>query len=219
VAGTDTGTLTTTTPEQARYTWPRRLLVGILLVAVAVAVLVVPSVSGRLVLGAAALAALGRGAQLVRAAGNPRVGPDARGLGAALLAGGVAGLVVAVLSEAAAGRVLVVGVPVALLFAAAALTAHGPASRLAGRVVLAVGLVLTVLLVAVGLARGWAAVAGLASGIGAIALAGLGVALGAGAVALRGVAGRPASAAYPAPAGGCGGACGCGEGGCGALGG
>lgn len=216
MAGTDTGMLTTTTPEQARYTWPRRLLVGVLLVAVAVAVLVVPSAAARLVLGAAALAALGRGVQLVRAAGSPRVGPNARGLGVVLGVGGIAGLVVAVLSEVAAGRVLVVGVPVALLFSAAALTAHGPTSWLTARAVLLVGVVLTALLVAVGIARGWTADAGLAAGVGATALAVLGVTLGASAVALRGVAARPASTAYPAPAGGCGG-CACGEGGCGAT--
>jgi hypothetical protein len=217
VTSSATGILSATTPELARRTWPRRLLLGLLLVAVAAAALVVPSAGGRLVLGAAGLAAAGRGALLVRAARAGAVPDGADRLGIPLAAAGIAALVVTALTAVGSGRVLVVAVPLVLLLASGALLGQGRGARRAGQVLGAWSLVLTALLVVAGVLRGWAGAAAVATGVGAIALAGLGVALLVGAGTLRSVAGRPSTSAYPAPPAGCGG-CACGGGGCGGAG-
>jgi hypothetical protein len=110
--------------------------------------------------------------------------------------------------------VLVVAVPLVLLFGAGALVGSG--ARRAGQVLGGCAVVLAALLVVAGVLRGWVGAAAIATGVGAVALAGVGVALVAGAVTLRTVAARPANPAYPAPSGGCGG-CACGAGGCGGV--
>lgn len=210
-----TGILTAATPEQARYTWPRRLLIGLALVAAAVLTVVLPDAGSRLVLGAAGLAAAGRGALIVRAAWTGAVEPDARWLGWPLAVVGVAALAVAAVSAPVSGGVLVVAVPLLLLAASGALLGQGAAARRGGQVLLVWSVLLVVLLAVAGGAHGWAAASAVATGVGALLLAGLGVALLVGAGTLRSVAARPpANAAYPAPAGGCGG-CACGAGGCG----
>jgi hypothetical protein len=207
------------TPQQARYTWPRRLLVGIALVAAAVLAVVLPAVGSRLVLGAAGLAAAGRGLLIVRAAWTGAVEPDARRLGLPLAVVGVAAVAVAAASAPLSGGVLVVAVPLLLLAASGALLGQGAAARRGGQVLLVWSVLLVGLLVAAGVLRGWAGASAVATGVGALSLAGLGVALLVGAVTLRSVAARaPANPAYPAPAGGCGG-CACGAGGCGGAGG
>ena len=212
VTSTATGILSETSPERARRTWPRRLAVGLLLVAVAVAALLLPPAGERLVLGAAGLVALGRGALLVRIARTGRITDDARLLGAPLAAVGAAAVVVAALTATGSGRVLAVAVPLVLLLSAGALVGGG--ARRPGQVLGGFAALLAALLVIAGVLRGWAAAAAIATGVGAVALAGLGVALVAGAVALRSVAARPSSTAYPAAPAGCGG-CACGAGGCG----
>jgi hypothetical protein len=169
------------------------------------------------VLGAAGLAAAGRGALLVRAARAGAVPDGAGRLGVPLAAAGIAALVVTALTAAGSGRVLVVAVPLVLLLASGALLGQDGGARRAGQVLGAWSLVLTALLVVAGALRGWAAAAAVATGVGAIALAGLGVALLVGAVTLRSVAGRTSTSAYPAPPAGCGG-CACGGGGCGGAG-
>lgn len=213
------GILSATTPQQARYTWPRRLGIGVALVLAGVLAVVLPGMGGRLVLGAAGLAAAGRGVLIVRAAWTGVVEPDARRLGLPLAVVGVAAVAVAAISAALSGRVLVVAVPLLLLAASGALLGQGPAARRGGQVLLGWSVLLVALLVAAGVARGWSAASAVATGVGALSLAGLGVALTVGAVTLRSVAAQaPANPAYPAPAGGCGG-CACGSGGCGGVGG
>lgn len=210
-----TGILTATSPQQAGYTWPRRLLIGFALVVAAVLAVVLPEVGSRIVLGAAGLAAAGRGALIVRAAWTGAVEPDARVLGLPLGVLGVAAVAVAAVSAAVSGGVLVVAVPLLLLAASGALLGQDGAARRGGQVLLVWSVLLVALLVVAGVLRGWTAASAVATGVGALALAGLGVALLVGAVTLRSVAAQtPANAAYPAPAGGCGG-CGCGAGGCG----
>jgi len=213
------GILSATTPQQARYTWPRRLLVGVALIVAAVLAVVLPDVGSRLVLGAAGLAAAGRGALIMRAAWTGAVEPDARRLGLPLAVVGVAAVAVAAVSAGVSGGVLVVAVPLLLLAASGALLGQGATARRGGQVLLVWSVVVVALLVAAGVVRGWTAASAVATGVGALALAGLGMALLVGAVTLRSVAARaPANPAYPAPAGGCGG-CACGAGGCGGVGG
>jgi hypothetical protein len=211
VTSTATGILSETSPDRARRTWPRRLAVGLLLVAVAVAALLLPPVGARLVLGAAGLVALGRGALLVGIARTGRITDDARLLGAPLAAAGAAAVVVAALTAAGAGRMLVVAVPLVLLMSAGALVGSG--ARRPGQVLGGFAALLGALLVVAGVLRGWAGAAAVATGVGAVVLAGLGVALVAGAFTLRSVAGRPVNDAYPAAPAGCGG-CACGADGC-----
>jgi hypothetical protein len=214
VTSSATGILSATTPELARRTWPRRLLLGLFLLAVAVAALVVPPAGARLVLGAAGLAAAGRGALLARAAGAGAVGVEGRRLGLPLATAGIAALVVAALTGAGSGHVLVVAVPLALLLGSGALLGQDGGARRGGQVLGIWSVLCTALLVVAGVLRGWAGAAAVATGVGAVALAGLGVALLVGAATLRSVAGRASTSAYPAAPAGCGG-CACGAGGCG----
>jgi hypothetical protein len=210
-----TGILSATTPQQARHTWPRRLLIGIALVVAAVLAVVLPGVGSRLVLGAAGLAAAGRGALIVRAAWTGAVEPDARRLGLPLAVLGVAAVAGAAVSATLSGGALVVAVPLLLLGASGALLGQGVAARRGGQVLLVWSVVFVALLVGAGVLRGWTGAAAVATGVGALSLAGLGVALLVGAVSLRSVAAQPpVNPAYPAPTGGCGG-CACGAGGCG----
>lgn len=212
-----TGILTATTPQQARHTWPRRLLIGIALVVAAVLAVVFPAVGARLVLGVAGLVAAGRGALIVRATWARTVELDARRLGLPLAVVGVAAVAVAAVSATVSGGVLVVGVPLLLLLTSGALLGQEALARRGGQVLLAWSVVVVALLVVAGVLRGWTAAAAVATGVGALSLAGLGVALLVGAVSLRSVAAQaPVNAAYPAPAGGCGG-CACGAGGCGGV--
>jgi hypothetical protein len=219
VTSTDTGILTATSPEQARHTWPRRLAAGAVLVAVAVVGLLWSGAGARLLLGAAGVAALVRGVLVLRAAAAGAVDEQARPLGSAAGVLGAAAVVVAVVSAGVSGRVLVVGVPVLLFLAAAALLPRGGAVRLGGRVLLVWSALVTALLVAAGATGGWDRAAAAATVVGGVGLAVLGVAAVAGAFTLRAVAGQaPAPGAYPAAPGGCAG-CACGAGGCGAVGG
>ena len=135
----------------------------------------------------------------------------ARALGSGAVVGGLAGLAVAVASADLSARVLLVGVPVVLLGASAALLARGAVARRGGLALLVWSLLVTGLLVATGLGQSWARAADVATVVTALAVAVLGVPLLIGGLNLRAVAARPA----PARPAGCGG-CACGAGGCGA---
>jgi hypothetical protein len=217
VASTDTGILASTTPEHARAAWPLRLAAGLALIAVALVGLFWSDAGARLLLGAAGLAAVVRGALLFRAIAAGTVDERARPLGGSAVVLGAAALVVAVLSGELSGRVLVVAVPLLLLLTAFALLPRGGAVRLGGRVLLVWSVLVSALVVAAGATGGWDRASSAATVVAGIGLAVLGVVALVGAAALRSVAAQPSSAAYPAPAG-CSG-CACGGGGCGALGG
>lgn len=217
MASVDTGILAATSPERARHTWPRRLVAGLALVAVAAVALVWSGAGPRLLLGAAGVAAVLRGALVLRAVAAGTVEERARSLGRVAVVLGAAAAVVAVLSSGAAGRVLVAAVPVLLFLTAGALVSRDGAVRLGGRILLAWSVLVTALLVAAGATGGWARAASAATVVGGVALAVLGVVAVVGAGMLRAVAARPAAgSAYPAAAGGCVG-CSCGAGGCGAV--
>jgi hypothetical protein len=215
VASTDTGILASTTPEQARSVWPGRLAAGLALLALAVVGLLWSDAGARLLLGAAGVAALIRGVLVFRAVAAGAVDDRARPLGVLSVGLGAVAVVVAVLSESLSGRVLVVAVPVLLFLTAGALVAQGGAVRRGGQVLFGWSAVVTALVVGAGVTGGWNRAAEVATVMAAIALAGLGVAAIGSALVLRGVAARPSTAAYPAPAG-CSG-CACGAGGCGAV--
>jgi hypothetical protein len=110
--------------------------------------------------------------------------------------------------------VLLFGVPVVLLGAAAALLARGPVARRGGLALLVWSLLITGLLVATGLGQDWARAGDVATVVTALAVAVLGVPLLIAALNLRAVAARPVPVAPARPAG-CAG-CACGAGGCGA---
>jgi hypothetical protein len=120
----------------------------------------------------------------------------------------VAGVVA--LASSAADRVLLVAVPLVLLAAGAGQLSGGGDGRRGGRSLLIVAVLVTGLLVALGIARGWDRAAETATVLTALMLAGLGVPLLVAAVHLRTIAARP----LPAAPAGCAG-CACGAGGCG----
>ena len=210
------GTVLTAQPtrEVARRAWPQWLALGVAMLAVAGVSIVRADGGARLLLGALGLFLGVRGAVLLRTAPglDGELGRRARTLGwVAALAGGAA-LVVALLSEAAAGSVLLVGVPVLLLGGALALLTRTGTARRGGRALLVWGVLVTGLLVVTALARDWDRAVDAATVVAAIAVAVLAVPVLVSAVNLRAVAAQPA----PAPTGGGCGGCACGAGGCGA---
>jgi hypothetical protein len=210
------GTVLTAQPtrEVARRAWPQWLALGVAMLAVAGVSIVWSDGGARLLLGALGLFLAVRGVVLLRTAPglDGELGRRARTLGwIAALAGGAA-LVVALISEGAAGRVLLVGVPVLLLGGALALLTRTGTARRGGQALLVWGVLVTGLLVVTGLARDWDRAADAATVVAAIAVAVLAVPVLISAVNLRAVATQPA----PAPTGGGCGGCACGAGGCGA---
>ena len=211
-AGTSGGA----TPEEARRAWPQWLALGVGMIVVAVVSLFWNAAGARLLLGALGLFLAGRGVVLVRGARSGAVGrtlaPRARSLGTGALVVGAAALVVAVSSGVLAARVLLVAVPVTLLGAAVGLLGRGGASRRGGQALLAWTVLVTGLLVATGVAQGWARASDVATVVAALAVAVLGVPLIVAATGLRRVAAEPVPAPRPAACAGCA----CGAGGCGA---
>jgi hypothetical protein len=217
-----TGILTKSTPdlaspEVARRAWPQWLALGIGMIAVAVTAVLWDAAGARLLLGALGLFLVVRGALLLRGARSggmsAAVAARARGLGATAVAGGAAVLVVAVVSGVAAAWVLLVGVPVLLLVAAAGLLARSGGARRGGQALLVWAVLVTGLLVAAGIAQGWDRAADVATVVAALAVAVLAVPLLVAAAGLRSVAAQPvAPPARPAACAGCA----CGAGGCGA---
>jgi uncharacterized membrane protein HdeD (DUF308 family) len=216
VANGGNGILTAeATPETARRTWPQWLALGIAMIAVAVVAVVWDAAGARLLLGALGLFLVVRGAVLLRAARTRalerKLAPRARNLGTAALAGGALALVVAVASPGLAALVLLVGVPILLLVAAAALLARsGRTARRGGQALLVWSVLVSGLLAVTGFAQGWDRAADVATVVSALAVAVLGVPLLVAAAHLRTMAARP----VPAAPAGCGG-CACGAGGCG----
>jgi hypothetical protein len=219
VANGGTGFLTSSTesmaPEVARRTWPRYAGLGVLMVAVAVTAVLWEAAGARLLLGALGLLLAVRGGLLLRGvrsgAAAAELAGRARGLGAAALCWGTAALVVALVSQALAGTVLLVAAPLLLLAAGAALVSRGGPARRGGHGLLVWAALMTVLLLATGLGQSWDRAADVATVVTALAVAVLAVSVLVGAAGLRTVAARP----VPAVRAGCGG-CACGAGGCGA---
>jgi hypothetical protein len=218
---TSTPSRTTSAPS-ARAAGPRRAalpggwaewLAAAALLAVAVLALVRPAAGPHLLVAAAGVAALVRGALLVRAADVVLGG--ARAVGVATGLAGAGAVAVAAVPGPPAGRVLVVGVPLLLLLGGAGLLSSEGTARRVGQLLVGAALVVAAVLGAVAAASGWAAAAGLATGVGALVAALLAVPLGGRALAARTAAAAPAPA-RPAACAGC--ACGSG-GGCSALGG
>jgi hypothetical protein len=205
-----------TTPEQARRAWPQWLALGLGMIAVAVTSVFWDAAGARLLLGAGGLFLVLRGAVLLRGVGSGALSRDmasrARPLGTGAVVVGAAALVVAVFSGVLAARVLLVVVPVLLLGAAVGLLARGGVARRGGQALLAWTVLVTGLLIAAGVAQGWARASDVASVVGALAVAVLGVPLILASTGLRRVAAQPAPVARPAACAGCA----CGAGGCGA---
>jgi hypothetical protein len=223
VANGGTGILTAgtqgiATPDEARRAWPQWLALGVAMIAVAVTAVLWDAAGARLLLGALGLFLVVRGAVLLRGARSGAVGralaARARSLGTGALVVGAAAVVVPVSSGVLAARVLLVGVPVLLLVAAAGLLGRGGAARRGGQALLVWTVLVTGLLAATGVAQGWARASDVATVVAALAVAVLAVPLVVAASGLRRVAAEPAPAPAAAPAG-CAG-CACGAGGCGA---
>jgi hypothetical protein len=211
------GTQGIATPDEARRAWPQWLALGVAMIAVAVTSVLWDAAGARLLLGALGLFLVVRGAVLLRGARSGAVGralaARARGLGIGALVIGAAA-VVAVSSGVLAARVLLVAVPVVLLVAAVGLLGRGGVARRGGQALLVWTVLVSGLLVATGVAQGWARAADVATVVAALAVAVLAVPLVVAATGLRRVAAEPAPAPAAAPAG-CAG-CACGAGGCGA---
>ena len=212
------GTQCVATPEEARRAWPQWLALGIAMILVAVTAGLWDAAGARLLLGALGLFLVVRGALLLRGARSGAVGPAlasrARGLGTGAVVVGAAAFAVAVASGVLAARVLLVAVPVVLLVAAVGMLGRGGVARRGGQALLVWSILVTGLLVATGVAQGWARAADVATVVAALAVAVLGVPLLVAAAGLRKVAAQPEPAAVPAACAGCA----CGAGGCGALG-
>jgi len=223
VANGGTGILTAGTqgissPDEARRAWPQWLALGGAMIAVAVTSVFWDAAGSRLLLGALGLFLVVRGAVLLHGARAGLVGAGlaarARGLGGGALVTGTVALAVAVSSGVMAARVLLVAVPLLLLAAGVGLLGRGGVARRGGQALLVWTVLVTGLLVATGVAQGWARASDVATVVAAMAVAVLAVPLIVAATGLRRVAAEPVPA--PAPAG-CAG-CACGAGGCGALG-
>jgi hypothetical protein len=204
------------TPEEARRAWPQWLALGIGMIAVAITSVLWKDAGARLLLGAGGLFLAARGVVLLRGTRSGAVGaalaPRARGLGTGALLVGAAAFVVAIASGVLAARVLLVVVPVLLIAAGAGLLRRGGVARRGGQVLLAWTVLVTGLLVATGVAQGWARASDVATVVAAVALAVLAVPLILASAGLRRVAAEPAPAPRPAACAGCA----CGAGGCGA---
>lgn len=206
------------TPDEARRAWPQWLALGIAMIAVAVTSVLWDAAGARVLLGALGVFLVVRGAVLLRGARSGAVGRGlaarARGLGTGALVTGAAAVIVAVSSGVLAARVLLVAVPVVLLVVAAVgLLGRGGVARRGGQALLVWTVLVSGLLVATGVAQGWARAADVATVVAALAVAVLAVPLVVAASGLRRVAAEPARAPAAAPAG-CAG-CACGAGGCG----
>ncbi|RBY91022.1 hypothetical protein [Blastococcus sp. TF02A-30] len=218
MANAGTGILTAQpTPGVARRAWPRWLALGVAMIAVAVVSAVWTEGGSRLLLGALGLFLAVRGAVLLRSAPDldGELAGRARSLGTVAGLAGVAALVVALISGAAAATVLLVGVPVLLIGGALALLSRGGVARRGGQVLGVWAVLVTGLIVATGLGRDWDRAADLATVAAALAVAVLGVPVLVAAANLRSVAAQPEPEPAPVRAG-CGG-CACGAGGCGAA--
>ena len=202
-------------PDVARRTWPRYAALGIALIAVAVVGALWPSGGARLLLGASGLFLVGRGVVLLRGARTGalegELGERAGRLGPVAVGAGALALVAALVPGSLAGWVLLVGVPVLLLGAAAALLVRGGTARRGGWALLVWAVLVTGVLVATGVGQDWARAADVARIVGAFAVAVLGVPMLLTAATLRQIASRPAPARPAACAG-----CACAAGGCGA---
>ncbi|SOE03609.1 hypothetical protein [Blastococcus haudaquaticus] len=223
MANGGTGILTSSTdevaPEVARRTWPRWVVLGIVMLAVAVTAVLWDEAGARLLLGAIGAFLVGRGAVLLRGARTAEAPAElagrARVLGTTAAVLGAGALVVALVSEAAAATALLVAVPLLLLGTGLALLGRGGAARRGGQALLVWAVLVTGLLVATGIGRDWERAADVATVIAALAVAVLAVPVLVGASSLRVVAARPAPAPARTLSSACAG-CACGAGGCGA---
>lgn len=186
----------------------RRLTLGLLLVAIAVVAVFWPTGGGRVLLGALGLYALGRGVQLL---GSPEADTASRPVGITAVVAGAAGAVVAALSSAVTGWVLLVGVPLLLLAGSLVLIGRDGVLRRGGQALLAWTALVGVLLIASGITQGWHRAAGVATVVGALGLAVLAVPV------LVSAVNAPARRAVPQGPSPCAG-CACGGGGCGLVG-
>lgn len=189
-----TGILTAAaTPAAARRTWPRWLVLGLAMLAVAVVSVVLPGAGARLLLGAVGAFLAVRGAVLLASARSltADLAGRARGLGAVSVVAGPAGLLVALTSATAAGWVLMIGVPLLLLGAGVGLLARAGLARRGGQALLVWSVLVAGLLVAAALGRGWDRAASVATVVAAVAVAVLAVPLLVGAANLRAVGARP----------------------------
>lgn len=191
---------------------PRRLLLGLLLIALAVVAVFWAAGGGRVLLATLGLAAIARGVVLLRAP-ETETGTEtaSRPVGTAAVGAGAAAVVVAALSAAVSGWVLLIGIPALLLAGSLVLIGRDGVARRGGQVLLAWTALMTALLVASGIAQGWDRAAGIATVTGALALAVLGVPL------LVSAANAPAARPVPQGPSACTG-CACGGGGCGLVG-
>jgi hypothetical protein len=218
VASTTTGILTArVTPEIARRSWPGWLALGVGMVGAGVAGVLWHAGGARLLLAAVGLLLAGRGVQELRGPQELRGAEQLRGgrvrvAGIAAVVAGIAGIAVAAVSATAAGRVLVVGVPV-LLLGTASFLLRGRSGRRSAAALLVWAVLVTGLLAVAGIAQGWSRAVDVATVVTGLAVAAMGVPLLLGAVNLRAVAAAPAPERPAACAG-----CACGAGGCGALG-
>ena len=185
VANGVTGILTASTqgiatPEVARRAWPQWLALGVAMIAVAVTSVLWDAAGARLLLGALGLFLVVRGRCSCAGRGPVPSGghsPPARGLGTGAAGHrrgrrrrpGSSGVL--------AARVLLVAVPVLLLVAAVGLLGRGGVARPGGQALLVWTVLVTGLLVATGVAQGWARAADVATVVAALAVAVLAVPL------------------------------------------
>lgn len=187
---------------------PRRLLLSLLLIALAVVAVFWPAGGGRVLLATLGLCAVARGTVLLRSPGTEAA---SRPVGTAAVVAGAAAAVVAALSASVSGRVLVGGVPLLLLAGSLVLIGRGGVVRRGGQALLAWTALVTALLVASGITQGWERAAGVATVIGALGIAVLGVPV------LVSAANAPAARPVPQAPSPCAG-CACGGEGCGLAG-
>lgn len=198
--------ITPPTPEQARSTWPRMAVLGVVLLVLAVVALTWSEVGPRVLLGAVGLFGVVQGVRLLRGARTGAVERTAALVGAGGVWLGALAVGMALLSATATGWLFVAAGVVALPALAVAATDRRPLA-LGGAVLVAAAAV------AVAVLGGVDALLATARVLAAGTVAVLGLANLAGAVGMARIARRPA----PAPAAGCGG-CACGAGGCGSAG-
>lgn len=193
---------------------PRRLVLGLLLIALAVVAVFWPSGGARVLLATLGLCAAGRGVLLLRstAAETEReTETSTRPVGTAAVVAGATALVIAALSAPLTGWVLLVAVPLLLLAASLALIGREGVARRGGQALLVWTALVAALLTASGFAQGWERAAGVATVIGALGVAVLAVPVlvsGANTPAARPVPQRPSACA----------GCACGAAGCGLAG-
>lgn len=187
---------------------PRRLVLGLLLIALAVVAVFWPAGGGRVLLATLGLLAVGRGVLLL---GSPEADTATRPVGIAAVVTGAVAAAVAALSAAVTGWVLLIGVPLLLLGGSLVLIGRDGVLRRGGQALLAWTALVGVLLVASGIGQGWDRAAGVATVVGALGLAVVAVPL------LVSAANAPAHQPVPQGASPCAG-CACGGGGCGLAG-